>query len=154
MAFRRSLQAELEALSKTNDESGCEMSTTFEQSNNENFDPTWSPPRPSIPTVSAYSEDYNNSPLFNKRECSPPYRRVRALRLFDNPLTPKTILQKSRAPLTPLTPAPRSRLFPILDKPRAVPAALAPSDSPEVNINPFTPTGRLLLIKCFSHLQT
>uniref|UniRef100_A0A336LPW6 non-specific protein-tyrosine kinase n=1 Tax=Culicoides sonorensis TaxID=179676 RepID=A0A336LPW6_CULSO len=33
---------------------------------------------------------------------SPPYRRVRALRLFDSPATPKTIIQKSATAKTPL----------------------------------------------------
>lgn len=33
---------------------------------------------------------------------SPPYRKVRALRLFDSPATPKTIIQKSATTKTPL----------------------------------------------------
>lgn len=159
MPFCRSLQAELEAVSKTNDEldssSGCEMSTSFEHSNDENFDPAGSP-QPPMPTVSVYSEDYNDSltsPLFNKREYSPPYRRVRALRLFDNPLTPKTIIEKSSAAVTPSTPAPRSRLFTGLDKPRAVPAPYAKTDRPLANINPFTPTGKFLLPEHSFHPQ-
>ncbi|CAH2056062.1 unnamed protein product, partial [Iphiclides podalirius] len=40
---------------------------------------------------------------------SPPYKRVRALRLFDSPHTPKTLLEKCS---TPSHHPPRSRLFP------------------------------------------
>lgn len=68
---------------------------------------------------------------------SPPYRHVRALRLFDSPLTPKTILEKSSACATP---APRTRLFGS-DKPRPVASAYARNDRPPANVNPFTPNG-------------
>ena len=42
---------------------------------------------------------------------SPPYSGVRALRLFDSPATPKTLLENSTAINTPIlaTPAPRQR---------------------------------------------
>ena len=42
---------------------------------------------------------------------SPPYNGVRALRLFDSPATPKTLLENSTAINTPIlaTPAPRTR---------------------------------------------
>ncbi|KAJ6649829.1 Wee1-like protein kinase, partial [Pseudolycoriella hygida] len=39
-----------------------------------------------------------NSPrksIVTNESCSPPYRKVQALRLFDTPSTPKTIIQKS-----------------------------------------------------------
>lgn len=73
---------------------------------------------------------------------SPPYKRVRALRLFDSPATPKTLIEKSITH-TPL-PSRCSRLF-HLDKPRAV-ASCYPtkSDKPTANVNPFTPNGMLL----------
>ncbi|KAK9754197.1 Protein kinase domain [Popillia japonica] len=63
---------------------------------------------------------------------SPPYKRVRALRLFDSPLTPKTILEKSAVCATP---APRTRLF-ASDKPRAVACAYAnKNDRPAANLD-------------------
>jgi wee1-like protein kinase len=63
---------------------------------------------------------------------SPPYKKVRALRLFDSPLTPKTIIQKSAT-----TPALRGRLF--SDKPRI--ATNPKPEKPTANVNPFTPNG-------------
>ncbi|KAF2896362.1 hypothetical protein ILUMI_09825 [Ignelater luminosus] len=73
--------------------------------------------------------------------CSPPYKRVRALRLFDSPLTPKTILEKSSACATP---APRARLFPSCDRPRGIACAYPRNEKPAANVNPFTPNGMLL----------
>ncbi|XP_034947504.1 wee1-like protein kinase [Chelonus insularis] len=74
--------------------------------------------------------------------CSPPYKRVRALRLFDSPTTPKTLIEKS-AMHTPV-PSKCSRLFP-LDKPRSVACfSSQKSDRPAANVNPFTPNGMLL----------
>lgn len=80
----------------------------------------------------------------NSMGCSPPYKRVRALRLFDSPTTPKTLIQKSVFQ-TPL-PSRCSKLF-NLDKPR--PSKISPSyqnklEKPTANINPFTPTGMLI----------
>lgn len=96
---------------------------------------------------------------------SPPYKKIRALRLFDSPATPKTLLQKSTTE-TSNKPNSRSRLFPNLRQrsvltasPQAAPAATvtppAASAPPKdqkgkcsakevANINPFTPTGMLL----------
>lgn len=99
---------------------------------------------------------------------SPPYRRVRALRLFDSPATPKTIIEKSATskfmkllssqktttnngnptesdilakPIDVSTP-----LF--AEKPRAVPLYLNQEchshKSTGANINPFTPKGKCL----------
>ncbi|XP_033308886.1 wee1-like protein kinase isoform X2 [Bombus bifarius] len=72
--------------------------------------------------------------------CSPPYKRVRALRLFDSPATPKTLMEKS----TMHTPFPTkcTRLF-SLDKPRPC-NYQNKSDKPAANVNPFTPNGMLL----------
>lgn len=97
--------------------SGCELS--FEMST-ENI-PQASPPKHAI-------------------NCSPPYKRVRSLTLFDSPLTPKTILEKSSMFLTP---NPRVRLF-TSDKPRARASAYQKNSKPAANVNPFTPTGLLL----------
>jgi len=76
--------------------------------------------------------------------CSPPYKRVRALRLFDSPTTPKTLIEKSVLQ-TPI-PSRCSRLF-NLDKPK--PSKISPGyhnklEKPAANINPFTPTGMLI----------
>lgn len=81
--------------------------------------------------------DHIRTPAPSKLSFSPPYKRVRALRLFDSPLTPKTIIQKSTNASTPL---PRSRLFG--DKPKGVPSAYAEREKPAANVNPFTPDGR------------
>ncbi|XP_037957826.1 wee1-like protein kinase [Teleopsis dalmanni] len=73
---------------------------------------------------------------------SPPYRKVRELRLFDTPATPKTILQKSadnnlnsdnvKALASEMTERPLS--LPV--HPRTV-----ENVRPSANINPFTPDG-------------
>jgi hypothetical protein len=64
---------------------------------------------------------------------SPPYKRVRALRLFDTPVTPKTIYEKSN-------PGVLSRALLQPDTPRPIPAAFkAVPDKPVANTNPFTP---------------
>ncbi|XP_016845165.1 wee1-like protein kinase 1-A isoform X1 [Nasonia vitripennis] len=81
-------------------------------------------------------------PRASSMACSPPYKRVRALRLFDSPATPKTLIEKS-AMHTPI-PNKCSRLF-HPDKPKAVPTCYHnKSDKPSANINPFTPNGMLL----------
>ncbi|XP_033332534.1 wee1-like protein kinase [Megalopta genalis] len=72
--------------------------------------------------------------------CSPPYKRVRALRLFDSPATPKTLMEKS-AMHTPF-PSKCTRLF-SLDKPRPC-SYQTKTDKPAANVNPFTPNGMLL----------
>ncbi|CAK1592833.1 unnamed protein product [Parnassius mnemosyne] len=100
---------------------------------------------------------------------SPPYKRVRALRLFDSPHTPKTLLEKCS---TPSHPPPRSRLFPpkvTVSAPTGVPSgsshhlhppsgdddsaigSLPPDElddsrarRPLANINPFTPDGQAI----------
>ncbi|KAG7171061.1 Wee1-like protein kinase-like [Homarus americanus] len=94
---------------------------------------------------------------------SPPYKKIRALRLFDSPATPKTLLQKSTTE-SANKPTSRSRLFSTLRQRSVVPASTQVTTTPvtpptssaqpkdqgkcvtkEVaNINPFTPTGMLL----------
>lgn len=61
---------------------------------------------------------------------SPPYKKVRALRLFDSPATPKTLLEKCSS-----INASRARLFGE-NVPRAVPCKV---EKPLANVNPFTP---------------
>ena len=55
-------------------------------------------------------------------DLSPPHRKLRALRLFDTPHTPKSLLEKAR------------RRRPTGDKPRIA------VDRPQTNVNPFTPS--------------
>ncbi|XP_072948640.1 wee1-like protein kinase [Epargyreus clarus] len=100
---------------------------------------------------------------------SPPYKRVRALKLFDSPHTPKSLLEKCS---TPAHNPPRSRLFPPkLNAPTGMPSGSShhlhppsgdedsalgslppdepldetrPPRRPIANINPFTPDGQAL----------
>lgn len=114
--------------------SGCDMSESFENSLE------LLSPQVSVPRKLNFN---NNSPGYtgnlNSGPFSPPYKRVRALRLFDTPATPKTIIEKSAI----TTPAPRSRLFHYSsDKPRAVPSAYSKNDRPAANVNPFTPNSK------------
>lgn len=55
-------------------------------------------------------------------DMSPPHRKLRALRLFDTPHTPKSLLEQAR------------RRRPTGDKPRIA------IDRPQANVNPFTPS--------------
>lgn len=117
--------------------------------------------RPAANTHSSKTEDSSPQQVLD----SPPYKKIRALRLFDSPATPKTLLQKSSAAESSASKAnPRLRLFPA-GRPRhsrpmawAVPATPPPPPPPPqpqekeakavvmevANINPFTPTGMLL----------
>lgn len=84
----------------------------------------------------------------SEKTCSPPYKCVRALRLFDSPTTPKTMIEKNIVMQTPF-PSKCTRLF-SLDKPRLSkisPGYQNKSDRPVVNVNPFTPTGMLITAK-------
>lgn len=89
---------------------------------------------------------------------SPPYRKVRALRLFDSPATPKTILQKSKFAKAlggaagggdvlakPIDGATGSV---ICEKPRAVPLHRNYDNLlPPANVNPFTPPAMFMRTK-------
>lgn len=55
-------------------------------------------------------------------DMSPPHRKLRALRLFDTPHTPKSLLEKAR------------KRRPTGDKPKIS------VDRPQANVNPFTPS--------------
>lgn len=91
---------------------------------------------------------------------SPPYKKIRALRLFDSPATPKTLIQKSSVESSGRA-ASRSRLFLARQRSQQVPTNLAAPSTPSVaqqtkeqqgkgpvkeaaNINPFTPTGMMM----------
>ncbi|XP_055710045.1 wee1-like protein kinase [Phlebotomus papatasi] len=110
---------------------------------------------------------------------SPPYRKVRALRLFDTPATPKTILKKlsgsevrnmrkdtdashvevdfmdvlARPIDHSSTPLPGSELV----KPRVMPLHMHnmsfDQKRPSANINPFTPDGMLMKTKKRTRLE-
>ncbi|KAG5881722.1 hypothetical protein JTB14_037938 [Gonioctena quinquepunctata] len=141
MSFARSLQDELNQPEYFDSSSGCEMSFEISSDNVGENMPFSSPKahRPRKLEFSRCENNNNRTPGPKNLSFSPPYNRVRALRLFDSPLTPKTIIQKSSS----ATPLPRSRLFG--DKPRAVASAYAKrEDRPTANVNPFTPNGMLL----------
>jgi wee1-like protein kinase len=87
-----------------------------------------------------------NCILLRHHSVSPPYKRVRALRLFDSPATPKTLIEKCSLH-TPATPMPGSRLFSRIEKPKGVACAYPKLDKPSANVNPFTPNGMLLMSK-------
>ncbi|CAG9830932.1 unnamed protein product [Diabrotica balteata] len=139
MSFARSLQDELNEPDEFDISSGCDMS--FELSCDENSDqlPVNSPHKDNGPKKFQFSSCDSLTPKPKNGSFSPPYKRVRALRLFDSPLTPKTIIQKSACD----TPLPRSRLFGC--KPKAVVSAYPKREErPVANVNPFTPNGMLL----------
>lgn len=130
-----------------------------------------SPEAMSSPTLSLL----NHSSTTDCGTESPPYKRVKSLRLMDSPATPKTILEKSSAPFTPLppghgplasqglglvaVPSARGRLLPLLDRDRdrdrdraklrtsSSSSSLNPPDKLAANLNPFTPTGMILTSK-------
>lgn len=58
----------------------------------------------------------------NSDDMSPPHRKLRALRLFDTPHTPKSLLEQAR------------KRRPTGDKPKIA------VDRPQANVNPFTPS--------------
>ncbi|XP_014210815.1 wee1-like protein kinase 1-A [Copidosoma floridanum] len=97
-------------------------------------------------SIKSYQRDTTQSKM-KSMTCSPPYKKVRALRLFDSPATPKTLIEKS-AMHTPLpNKYSATRLF-HPDKPKAIPShCLSKSDRPSANINPFTPNGMLITAK-------
>lgn len=88
--------------------------------------PVIRPMLPPSPVTSRVNLDILKPPL----TYSPPYKRVRSLRLFDTPVTPKTIYEKSSL----------SRALLQSDCPRPVVAAYKQAqDKPVANTNPFTP---------------
>ncbi|XP_026331756.1 wee1-like protein kinase, partial [Hyposmocoma kahamanoa] len=147
-------------------ETSCDMSDSFNI-----FSDNLSPiPASIVPRKLDFSgfddEDEMKDACTAPVSISPPYKRVRALRLFDSPHTPKTLLEKCS---TPSHPQARSRLFPPkLNAPTGMPSGsshhLHPpkppmeddsalgltedsDDSrtrPVANINPFTPDGQAL----------
>ncbi|ALC38648.1 wee [Drosophila busckii] len=106
-----------------------------------------------------FDKDAHESPLHKKPQLlerqpvvdmSPPCSKVRALRLFNTPATPKTILQKSTSNcsnhLSAAAAAVNAKeLFRLTERPRSLPLhnhrSLPPPPPPQdtANINPFTP---------------
>ncbi|XP_029673195.1 wee1-like protein kinase isoform X2 [Formica exsecta] len=112
-----------------------------QSTNNNRISPSKGTPAIKIPVISHKDDN-------SEKTCSPPYKCVRALRLFDSPTTPKTMIEKNIVMQTPF-PSKCTRLF-FLDKPR--PSKISPSyqnksDKPVANVNPFTPTGMLITAK-------
>ncbi|KAM8716319.1 hypothetical protein ACLKA7_003237 [Drosophila subpalustris] len=84
-------------------------------------------------------------------DMSPPCQKVRALRLFNTPATPKTILQKSTTNCNHLSAVAaaanassataREEIFKLTERPRSLPLhnhrSMQPQDT--ANVNPFTP---------------
>lgn len=114
----------------------------------------FSPRKPLRPSVKAEGD------ASTQAVDSPPYKKIRALRLFDSPATPKTLIQKSSAESSGRA-ASRSRLFLARQRSQALTSSGAPStpsvaqqtkEQPQgkcptkeaANINPFTPTGMML----------
>ncbi|XP_053621818.1 wee1-like protein kinase [Plodia interpunctella] len=148
-------------------ETSCDMSESFNI-----FSDNLSPiPASIVPRKLDFSSLDDDDGLRNASPApasmSPPYKRVRGLRLSDSPHTPKTLLEKCS---TPSHHPPRSRLFPPkLNAPTGMPSgsshhlhppsadddsalgSLPPDDDdsrvlrrPQANINPFTPDGQAL----------
>ena len=135
--------------------SGCDasMENGFDISN-EDF--SASSPIPKLTLTShcddSSPEDGNGNvldrhPSLGSHSISPPYKRVRALRLFDSPATPKTLFEKCSLFHTPATPSPRFRLFSRIENPKSIATTYPKLDKPTANVNPFTPNGMLLMSK-------
>ncbi|XP_050717211.1 wee1-like protein kinase 2 isoform X1 [Eriocheir sinensis] len=116
----------------------------------------FSPRKPPRPAVRPDSE------VASQAVDSPPYKKIRALRLFDSPATPKTIIQKSTTESSCRSAATRSRFSLVRQRTQVPPASHATPSPPSAgqqtkeqhqgkcsakevaNINPFTPTGMML----------
>lgn len=127
-------EAEYEELDSS---SGCEMS--FELST-DNLHLSTSPSGNYAPRKLNFDDDIGTPEKKSKFNYSPPYKRVKALRLFDSPLTPKTILHNSSACATPV---PRDRRL-CSDKPKGIASAYPKHPKPAANVNPFTPNGMFM----------
>ncbi|KAB0800650.1 hypothetical protein PPYR_06390 [Photinus pyralis] len=118
----------------------------FDESDNEQLDSSSGCELSSLDNNGSYysSDGHSKTPTFDCNTevvvsaSSPPYKCVRALRLCDNPLTPKTIVHKSS---TLDSPMPRTRLLTPYDKRRGFACTYRSNDQPAANVNPFTPNG-------------
>nr|XP_026483598.1 uncharacterized protein LOC113391753 [Vanessa tameamea] len=148
-------------------ETSCDMSDSFNIFS-DNLSPIPASIVPRKLDFSSMDDDEGmRDPTSAPASLSPPYKRVKALKLFDSPHTPKTLLEKCS---TPSHHPPRSRLFPPkVNAPTGMPSGSShhlhpPSDEdsalgslppdelddtrparrPLANINPFTPDGQAL----------
>ena len=71
---------------------------------------------------------------------TPPHKKLRALRLYDTPHTPKSLLKKAQRRITR---ANRSKLQ-AKDADQSKNRSLLDPDRPQANVNPFTPNNTLL----------
>lgn len=71
---------------------------------------------------------------------SPPYRKIRTLRLFDSPATPKTLIKKSSFNNGPPTPEQNAA-----DRPKAMIVQNKALESVTANINPFSPSSKCMI---------
>jgi wee1-like protein kinase len=110
------------------------------------FTPTANSDDSSLEQLTERAPRVENCISLRHRRGSPPYKKVRPVRLFESPATPKTFLEKC-SDHTPATPAARSRLFSRFEKPKEVACAYPKLGKPSVNVNPFTPNGMLLMSK-------
>lgn len=98
---------------------------------------------------------------------SPPYRKVRALRLFDTPATPKTLIKKSSFDNGVATPAQNKlirksilsnlgglalRTPNVADRPKALPVHNKALEPVTANINPFSPSSMLSISEWLNRL--
>lgn len=104
-----------------------------------------------------FDKDPQDSPQHKRKQnvaqrdvdMSPPCQKVRALRLFNTPATPKTILQKSTSNCNHLSAvaaaanasSAKEEIFKLTERPRSLPLhnhrSMQPQDT--ANVNPFTP---------------
>ncbi|XP_030376960.1 wee1-like protein kinase [Scaptodrosophila lebanonensis] len=115
--------------------------------------PTFNPRKLRFADDDFDKDDLQDSPQQKKKwkdapAISPPYQKVRALRLFDTPATPKTILKTSTtsncnhlsAAAAAVNATLRDEVFRTTERPRSLPLhnrSMQPQDT--ANVNPFTP---------------
>jgi hypothetical protein len=128
------------------DTSVLTTSSGYDESMDQCFDKSREEIRCSSPDPKFINTSNSDASSPEHHSISPPYKRVRALRLCDFPITPKTLFEKC-AGHTPAIPAPRSRLFSRIEKPRGLACAQPKFDKPSANVNPFTPNGMLIMSK-------
>lgn len=101
----------------------------------------------------AMADNHDKTPT--TMSISPPYRKVRALRLFDTPATPKTILEKSSGKClnhlsvvaaTDVAQKQESLFLKTIERPRSLPLHNRALDNvmqqQTANVNPFTPDSK------------
>ncbi|XP_041693669.1 wee1-like protein kinase 1-A [Coregonus clupeaformis] len=87
-------------------------------------------------------EDCSTSPITDCPD-TPPHKTVKKLRLFDTPHTPKSLLNKARTAIS-VSSSRRVALFGIVESTGKSDPDSRRSQTPLVNINPFTPESLLI----------